>query len=171
MNKKIKIIFVIFGIVIVALAASLIAVLLNNKRNTVTSESEKRTTVVNEENVQEIVQDVVENPASVTPAYFTVNMSNIWNYESGDATSEDAYVGNLEENSNDVYFDVVLANDEQKIIYSSPVIPRGGELKDIKLDEPLQKGQYECVLIYHLIDDEQNTVGTLRVGIEIVVNN
>ena len=70
---------------------------------------------------------------------------------------------------NDVYFDVVLAEDEEHVIYSSPVIPRGGRLEEIALDEVLEAGTYDCVMIYHLIDEEQNTISTLRVAVKVII--
>jgi len=96
-------------------------------------------------------------------------MTTTWNFETGDAVSPDAYVKNVTENTNDVYFDVVLEGDEDQVLYESPVIPRGSELEGIKLDTKLSKGEYPAVVIYHLVDDEQNTVSTLRVGVKIIV--
>jgi hypothetical protein len=96
-------------------------------------------------------------------------MTNTWHFATGDAISEDAFVENKEENTNDVYFDVFLADDEENPILQSPVIPRGAELDNISLDTPLGAGTYDCVMVYHLVDEEQNTVSTLRVGITIIV--
>jgi hypothetical protein len=98
-------------------------------------------------------------------------MTTTWNFSTGDAVSEDAYVANAAENTNDVYFDVVLEEDENQVIYKSPIIPRGGQLDGIKLDTKLSKGEHNTVLIYHLVDGEQNTVSTLRVGVKIIVAN
>lgn len=96
-------------------------------------------------------------------------MTNTWHFETGDGVSRDAYVQNLPENTNDVYFDLFLAGQETESIYQSPVIPRGSELTEIALDKPLEAGTYDCVLIYHLVDEEQKTISTLRVAVVIVV--
>jgi hypothetical protein len=98
-------------------------------------------------------------------------MTTTWNFSTGDAVSDDAYVRNAPENTNDVYFDVVLEEDENQVLYKSPVIPRGEELEGIKLDTKLSKGTYPAVVIYNLVDDQQKTISTLRVGINIIVAN
>ena len=84
-------------------------------------------------------------------------------------SSYDAVVENVETNTNDVYFDIVLENDEETVLYKSPVIPRGSRLEDIALDEPLEAGTHNCVVIYHLIDEEQNTLSILRIALEIII--
>ena len=92
-------------------------------------------------------------------------------FSTGKEASYDAVVENVETNTNDVYFDIVLESDETKVLYKSPVIPRGGRLEEIILDEPLEAGNYECVVIYHLIDENQNTLSTLRIGLTIIVES
>ena len=87
----------------------------------------------------------------------------------GKEVSYDAVVENVAKNTNDVYFDIVLEEDEEKVLYKSPVIPRGGRLEEIILDDTLDAGTYNCVVIYHLIDEDQNTLSTLRVALEIIV--
>ena len=62
-----------------------------------------------------------------------------------------------------------LADDENKPILKSPVLPRGSELNNIALDVQLSAGTYDCVMVYHLVDEEQNTISTLRVGFTIIV--
>lgn len=101
--------------------------------------------------------------------YYTVTMNPTWHFKTGDSASYDAVVINAEDNTNDVYFDIVLEEDESQVLYSSPVIPLGGQLENIELDETLDAGIYNCVVIYHLVDEEQNTLSTLRVTLQIVV--
>ncbi len=98
-------------------------------------------------------------------------MNTTWHFETGDSASYDAYVANVAENTNDVYFDIFLEGQEEEPIYQSPVIPRGSEMEEITLDKPLDAGTHNCVLIYHLVDEEQKTVSTLQVGLTIVVEN
>lgn len=156
------------AVIIVALLIVIIYLLLS--RNT-EPEEERRNVVITPENVESVLQAMEESQKqeSVAPGYYTVTMSTTWHFETGNAVSEDAAVVNVEANTNDVYFDVVLAEDEEKVVYKSPVIPRGGRLEDIVLDEPLEAGTHNCVMIYHLIDEEQNTLSTLRVAITIIV--
>ena len=84
-------------------------------------------------------------------------------------TEKDYY--NLPENTNPVYLDVFLAEDETEPVYSSPIIPVGSYLEKISLDQPLEAGEYDCVAVYHLVDDEQNTISTLRIKVKLVVES
>lgn len=156
------------GIIIVILVAVIIFLVLSHN---VEPEKERRNVVITPENVESVLQEMEESSEqeSVAPGYYTVTMNPTWHFTSGDAISEDAVVINAEANTNDVYFDIVLKEDEERIVYKSPVIPIGGRLEGIALDEPLGAGQHDCVVIYHLIDEEQNTLSTLRVAITIIV--
>lgn len=98
-------------------------------------------------------------------------MTTTWHFETGDAASRDAYVANVAENTNDIYFDVFLAEQEDEPIYQSPVIPRGSELDEVILDKSLDVGSHDCIMIYHLINENQETVSTLRVAFTIVIEN
>lgn len=159
-NRKIMII----SLGVIAVLLIVIVVLITRKPE----EEEKRNVVVTKDNVEEVVDDML-NQKYIEPGYYSTQMSTVWNFTTGDAVSEDAYVVNDEDNTNDVYFDVFLADDESTPILKSPVIPRGGELRNIALDQPLDAGTHDCVMVYHLVDEEQNTVSTLRVGFTIHV--
>lgn len=137
-----------------------------------TEEAERRNVVVTESNVQEVIRGLEQEAEKepVAPGYYTVTMNNQWHFANGNAVSDDAFVANNENNTNDVFFDVVLSENEDTVIYKSPVIPLGAELHDIALDTPLEAGTHNCVAIYHLVDEEQNTVDTLRVRLVIVVD-
>ncbi len=162
-KKKNAVIIEAVIIVIAALVGIMIYLLIPEKE-------ENRNVVVTEDNVNEVVGQMASAEAT-KPGYYTVTMNNKWTFETGDAVSEDAYVENVAGNTHDVYFDVFLAEDEEKAIYKSPVIPRGSSLRQIALDTPLDAGTYDCVVIYHLVDEDQNTISTLRIAINITVNN
>lgn len=159
-NKKI----IIAGIVIIIILLAVLVFLLLRG----TKDDTKRNVVVTQDNVEDVAKDMADEEY-IQPGYYSASMSTTWHFATGDAVSEDAYVENVEENTNDVYFDLFLADDEEKAILESPVIPRGGELNNIALDTSLSAGTYDCVMVYHLIDDEQNTISTLRVGLQIIV--
>jgi hypothetical protein len=129
---------------------------------------EKRNVVVTSENVEDVLKEMSE-AEYIEPGYFETSMTNEWHFADGKAISSDAYVANVANNTNDVYFDVVLADDEEKVVYASPVIPRGGVLDQIALDTQLEKGSYDCIMIYHLVDDDQNTISTLRVKVTLII--
>lgn len=162
-GKKNKKIIVAGTLIIIALLVVIAVLLMRGKE-----EEPQRNVVVTRDNVDEVVDEMMEQEY-VEPGYYSASMSNVWHFATGDAASEDAYVENVEENTHDVYFDVFLADDEENAILESPVLPRGSELKEITLDKSLDAGTYDCIMIYHLIDEDQNTVSTLRVGLTIIV--
>lgn len=167
-NSK-MLIFVVIGIaaIIVLLAVILILVLGGKEQE---QPEEKRAVVVTEEKAEEVAQEMIQEEY-IEPGYYNVVMTTEWNFKNGESESDDSYVENVTENTNDVYFDIFLAEDEDNAIYNSPVIPRGAKLENIKLDTPLKAGSYKCVMIYHLVDDNQNTVSELRVGLTINIES
>lgn len=161
--KKNKIIIITSAVIIVVLVAVIIFQFLNKQED-----EPGRNTVVTKENAEKVVDDML-NQDYVEPGYYSTSMSTTWHFATGDAVSEDAYVENRKENTHDIYFDVFLADNEDKAILKSPIIPRGSEMGNIALDTPLSAGTYDCVMVYHLVDEEQETVSTLRVGFTIIV--
>ena len=156
------------GIIIVILVGVIIFLVLSRKEE---PEEERRNVVITPENVERVLEEITETKESVAPGYYTATMNTTWHFVSGNEASYDAVVENVEANTNDVFFDIVMESDETQVLYKSPVIPRGGRLEDIALDEPLEAGNHNCVVIYHLIDEEQNTLSTLRIGITIIVES
>lgn len=131
-------------------------------------EKERRNEVITPDNVEEMIKKMDEEEV-VDPGYYTVTMNYDWHFATGDAVSSDAYVENIVQNTNSVYFDLFLADDEENAIYKSPVIPVGSRLQDIELDTPLDAGTYDCVAVYHLVDDDQDTISTLRVTVTVII--
>lgn len=158
----------VIGIAAIVLIAVLIGIIiyLLLLRST-EPEEERRNVVITPENVESVLDEIDE--AQVEEGYYTVTMNPTWHFSTGSEASYDAVVENVETNTNDVYFDIVLESNEEKVLYKSPVIPRGGRLEEIQLDELLDKGSHNCVVIYHLIDEEQNTLSTLRVALNIII--
>lgn len=158
-----KTVGIVILVVIILVLVGVIAFLLLRK-----PEKERRNVVVTPDNVKEVIAQM-EDEAFVEPGYYTVTMNYDWHFAAGDAVSSDAYVENMTENTNAVYFDLFLASDEENPLYKSPVIPVGSSLRDIALDTVLDAGTYDCVAVYHLVDEEQNTISTLRVTVTIIV--
>ncbi len=154
---------IILVVVILVLGGIILYLLLAQK-----PEEERRNVVVTPDNVEEVIQQMAEEDF-VDPGYYTVRMNYDWHFATGDAVSSDAYVENLAENTNAVYLDLFLTSDEENAIYKSPVIPVGSSLGDIALDTALDAGTYDCVAVYHLVDDDQNTISTLRVTVTVIV--
>lgn len=152
----------IIALIVIALLVAVIVYLLLPK------EEEKRNIVVTPDNVDQVIEQMAE--AELTePGYFEASMTNEWHFENGSSVSEDAYVANVANNTNDIFFDLVMAEDESDVIYQSPVIPLGSSLEQIALDKDLDAGTYDCVIIYHLVDEDQNTVSTVRVAVTVIV--
>ncbi len=103
------------------------------------------------------------------PGRYTATMSFDWHFPTGDSESYDSYVANDPGNTNDVYFDIFLSDDDENAIYESPIIPRGSEIRNIRLKTDLDAGTYDCVLIYHLVDDNQNSLSTASFALKIFV--
>lgn len=154
---------ILVAIVIIVLIGVIIYLLLHRQPE---PEKERRGVLVTPENVEDVLE---EADKSVPEGYYTVTMNPTWHFASGREASYDSVIENVESNTHDVYFDVVLEEDEGKVLYSSPIIPRGGRLEAVELDEALDAGTYDCVVIYHLVDEEQNTISLLRVALQIVV--
>lgn len=130
-------------------------------------EPRRRNVVVNEDNVDEVLESLAED-GYVPAGYYEVIMNSTWNFTSGDVPSENAYVENATTNTNPVYFDVVR-QDTGETVYESPILPVGSHLEDIVLDTVLEAGTYDCLLTYHLLDEEEQDVSTLQMTVQIVI--
>ncbi len=161
-----KIAIIVGIVVIIALLITVIVLLI--QRQSGNQEETKRNVVVNQDNAEQVAEELINEPY-IAPGYYSTQMSTEWHFATGDAVSEDAYVKNDAGNTNDVFFDVFLEDNESEPILQSPVIPRGSELDNISLDKKLDAGTYDCVMVYHLVDDDQNTISTLRVAFKIIV--
>ena len=154
----------IICIIIIAALIGVVIYLLVNKDG-----KEKRNVVVNEDNLEEIIAQMGESDF-VAPGSYEMTMNSTWNFKDGSAASEDAYVENAVSNTNSVYFDVIR-NDTEETIFESPILPVGSHLEGITLDTKLEAGTYDCVLIYHLLDENDESISTVRVSVTIIVEN
>ena len=164
-DKKKKLLIGGLVAVIVVLVVVIVVLLMRGQEE---EPEDARNVVVTQDTVDDVMDDIFEGDY-IPVGYYSVSMSTTWHFATGGAMSEDAYVQNLEENTNDVYFDVFLAENEDEAIYKSPILPRGSELNRIALDKELSAGTYDCVMVYHLVDEEQNTLSTLRVAFTIII--
>lgn len=153
---------IIFSLIFLVVIILVIFFLLKKEDN-----KPERETVVTEENVEKVKQELQE---PVEDGYYKTKMTVNWTFENGEAVSSDAYVANSADNTRKVYFDVNLA-DTNELVYSSPYLPVGTELKEIKLDKNLAGGDYECILTYHLVDDDDEELTTLSVAINLHILN
>lgn len=166
-SKKLSvsvIIAVVAVIVVIVLAVVLIFVLTKKEPQ---AEIGGRGTIVTDDNVQEIIESMNERN---TDASYTVTMTNEWIFEDGGASAENFYVENAENNSRTVYFELLLA-DTNEVIYSSPYIPVGEAMNTFTLDKKLDAGDYDVIMVYHLVDDDKAELTTVSVAVEIHINN
>jgi len=124
------------------------------------------TVVMDERNVNDMVRELEEK---VREGMYDVKMNMDWTFPNGEAASENAYVANSEANTHPVYFDITL--DDGTLIYTSPMIPVGSAVDSIKLDTPLEAGDYSSVCTYHLLKSEEDPseLSTVSVAVRITV--
>lgn len=165
------VIAVLAVVVILALGAALVYLLLSRGSNNhsvaeapAAGELESRRVLVTPENVEEILTQ--EPPQELDADRYIVTMNSTWNFESGASASSNSYVENSPENSFPVYFDIFL-NETGETLYQSPILALGTHLEGIKLDKELEDGIYDCVMTYHLVDDDQKTLSTVSVALTL----
>lgn len=162
-GKK-KIIIICICIVVVAVVAG---VILFGRGNDVEDDG-KRDVISAPEDVEEVL-DIPDVPDYI-PQNYTVTQNSEWHFSANSGESTDAYVENSTDNETPVYIDL-LVDETGEIVYSSPVLELGASMKGFVLDKPLEKGEYECTVVYHLVDDEQNELTTVNVGVNVVVED
>lgn len=103
-------------------------------------------------------------------ARFTTDMNMIWTFESGSRISYNAVIGNSSANLYECYFEVYLDDEDQTLLYSSPVLPVGKRLDVLRLDKGLSDGVYDAICTYHLLDDEEpeRELGTVSFSVSLM---
>jgi len=174
-TSKSNIVLIVIGVIIIlALIVIIILLLGGKKEEQVAPQAEipqptravVQGNILTEDNIEEMF---TQTEPQVVAGQYEVKMAREWHFPRGAGISPDAFVENIEANSHDVYFDLFLGEDENHLIYSSPVIPRGASLDSIELSDVPEPGEYNCLMIYHLVDEEQNPVDSLRVMVPIIV--
>lgn len=125
--------------------------------------------VVTPDNVDQIIESIDAKDILPTGSY-EVLMNTTWNFSSSEESSYDAYIANSSYNSNTMYFTIRI-EDSDEDIYTSPYVPVGSSLEDIRLDTQLKKGSYDCVLTYHLVDEGHTEISKVSVSMTIVIQN
>lgn len=168
-GKKVSVSMVvaIVALVAVLLLAVALVYVLTKKDVEAGPESGGRGTIITEDNVDDVINSMNEG---ITDATYTVTMTNRWVFEDGQAAAENFYVKNDEINKRTVYFDLILSGTDE-VIYSSPYIPVGEEMDTIILDKDLDAGDYNVIMVYHLVDDDRAELTTVSVAVVIHINN
>lgn len=164
------ILIAVMSVIIIVLAVVIVVLLKNNAgKNNDNIDKPKRNVVVNEKNAEEIASAMIGEQRTPIGSY-EVTMNTTWNFNDGKSASDNAYVKNAVSNTNSVYFDVVRT-DTNETILESPILPVGAYLKEVTLDKELPAGTYDCVCTYHLIDENDNPISKVNVGLKIIIRN
>lgn len=123
--------------------------------------------VVTPENIEQAIANLEDDQYTPIGSY-EVNMNSEWTFADGLSASDNAYVGNSMHNTNSVYFTVTTKNDNE-VVLTSPVIPVGSHLENIKLDKELAAGKYDAVVKYFLLDAEGKEVSNVSVAVTITI--
>ena len=167
-NKNMIIIVTIFAAIIVILVG-VIGYLMMSQKSADKDEALKRNVVVNEQNAEEIVSQMLEEERTPIGAY-QVTMNTTWNFKDGSVASDNAFVQNVMNNTNPVYFDVVRS-DTNETIFKSPILPIGTYLNNITLDSILEAGTYDCVCTYYLLDEDDKPVSQVSIALTINIKS
>ncbi|WP_029232410.1 hypothetical protein [Butyrivibrio sp. VCB2006] len=176
-NKGLIIILILLFIIVIVLVA-VIAFLLGRNGNSGNDDSAARASVATrqvEESARVILDEesadkvMEEMRKEVAEGMFECQMSMTWTFDDGKSESRDAYVGNSENNQFPLYFDVYL-EDTGELLYSSPVLPVGTNLTNIKLDKELPAGNHRAKVMYTIIRDETTQEVVSQAGFIIKLN-
>ncbi len=161
-NRK-KISIIAFAVLILALIVCIVLLFSKSKDG----EKELDRGFVDNSNTDTVMEEMGDK---VAEGMFECNMAASWVFEDGKSESPNAYVANVESNLHTLYFDVYDTSTDE-LLYSSPMLPVGTDIRNIKLEKELQKGEYDAVVMYTLINEDNEEVSTVGFNITISVNN
>lgn len=156
-RKKI-IVIISFAIILIALTICIVLLLYKPKNNLDRG-------FVKESNTDEIMSEMSDK---VEEGMFECKMTTTWTFEDADSVSPNAYVANSENNRYTFYFDV-YDESTNELLYSSPLLPVGTEMNNIKLEKHLPAGDYDAVVMYTLVDENEKEVSTAGFTITISI--
>ena len=104
-------------------------------------------------------------------ARFTTDMNMIWTFPSGSAVSSNAHIGNSVSNVYECYFELYLDDEEQTLLYSSPILQVGKKIDKLELNQVLPDGSHDALCTYHVLDDEDpdKELGTVSFAVSLMV--
>lgn len=170
-RKKNMLVIIAFVILLMALAVC-IAVIISKSGATRAEESSANKTAsalergfVQESDADNIMAEMEEK---VAEGMFECKMTTFWTFDNADAESPNSYVANVESNRNTIYFDVYESKSND-LLYTSPMLPVGTEIRNIKLDKKLPAGDYDAVVMYTLVDENYEEVSSVGFNITISI--
>lgn len=168
-NKKMIIIIVIAFLILIAALVTCIVLLLTKQKEEpaqVSRSSVLERGIVDENNAGDIMDEMSEK---VSKGMFECKMTTAWTFDDGKSESPNAYVANVENNLYTLYFDV-YEETTNELLYSSPLLPVGTELKNFKLDKELPAGEYDAVVMYKMVDENEEEVSSVGFKVTITVS-
>lgn len=167
------IIIIAFAVLLAALAVCIVLLLSKKEAGNDSpvetrqrSEAEKALErgFVSEDSADGIMEEMADK---VADGMFECEMTMSWTFQDGNSTASNAYVANSANNLHTLYFDV-YDNATEELLYSSPMMPVGTELREIKLEKELPAGDYSALVMYTLVDENYEEVS--RVGFNITIS-
>ncbi|MCL2718592.1 MAG: hypothetical protein FWE14_07400 [Lachnospiraceae bacterium] len=173
-KKATKIVIIIMSVALVALIGVLLYLLLRNdepeQETQVRDSIGGRAILATEENYDTILEEISK---PVRDTQYLVSMSLDLKFDTWDQSTRSTVVRNDARNVRTVYFELFLDDADGEIgemIYSSPYIPLGAELRDFGLDKELAAGTYQATMIYHMVDDDFEKITDLVLGVKVIIN-
>lgn len=174
-GKSRRIIIIIAFVVLLAALGVCIVLLLSKKdvsndgpvaETRQMSEAEKALErgFVSEDSADDIMEEMADK---VAEGMFECEMTMSWTFQDGESVASNAYVANSENNLHTLYFDV-YDNATEELLYSSPMMPVGTELREIQLEKELPAGDYNALVMYTLVDENYEEVS--KVGFNITIS-
>lgn len=171
-RRNIIIIAVVFAVLVAALVICIVLLLKKGEEEPAQElESASQPTVldrgfVDENNAEEVMDEMSKK---VSEGMFECKMTTSWTFDDGKSESPNAYVANVENNLYTLYFDV-YEESTNELLYSSPMLPVGTELKNFKLDKELAAGEYDAVVMYTMVDENLEEVSSVGFKVTISVS-
>ena len=167
--------WIIIAVVAVLVVALVICIVLLVSRSGDTGETQVNDNVdasqtaldrgfVDESNMDDIMSEMSDK---VEDGMFECMMSTAWTFDDAASSSPNSYVANVESNRHALCFDV-YEEQTNELLYSSPILPVGSEIRDIKLDKEIPAGDYNAVVMYTLLNEAYEEVST--VGFRITIS-
>lgn len=172
-NKGIIIIISVMACIIVGLAAVVVTQMTKDTKTgqdssnnvNVGNESVLDRGFVNENNAEEMASEMAKK---LEEGMFECKMSIYWTFDDAQSASPNSYVANVENNRYTLYFDLIDPVT-QEVYYSSPLVPVGSEIRNIKLDKALPAGEHEMQVQYTMVDDDYKEVSSVGFMITVMI--
>lgn len=161
------VIIVVLVIVIVMLSKKVTSLGNQKPQDNRATVSSKNVNIITEDNVEEMLEQLNK---PVEDASYVCTMNVDWYFEDASQPSYNAYVMNSTDNTRTVYFDLAL-EEGLEILYSSPYIPVGETVNEVELNTVLEAGTYPAVVVYHMVDEEHQEVGSVTVTVMLHIEN